>query len=507
MKKSTIICWVLLGIALLMSCDNGEQVALSDGEVSGNIFQLDAVFGDDTNDCSAVAPCQTLARAQSVVQSGDVVLLAAGNYGEFNWELSGDFSDWITWQGIDAADRPVIDQVNLSCTQANCDAYQRFDTIEIRLPAGPWQYMNVVSSFGNSYVEFIDSEIHSEELYRAARAVVFQPNPGGLPRHLRITNSKVHNVTSGVHFKGSDIVVSDSEFYHMPGSPIGTLAGPLQPYSTNGAWDVTISGNHLYDHAGDYPQEPHYEHYDEPAELHCSAIAIRGHDFVIQGNEIHDFGDCIGIQFYADDVGGVYDIANITISNNFMYDMSNIIQSSGDIDGPIVVEHNTIISSRQDPFWTYTDDSCDRFINPALGNFSKLTFDLDLSATPDGGAGTLVRDNVFLLDFSIGNGTPYHEDYDDPRANWLAERNVIYRDGWRAGEMHPSNPILCATINTGQLPVDYIDQSLFVAPLYDYQHGENCGSEQACDFTPAPGSPLCTMGSNGSFVGAFACNP
>jgi hypothetical protein len=227
MKKSIIISWVLLGIALLMSCDNAEQAARSDGEVSGNVFQPDAVFGDDTNDCSAAAPCQTLARAQSVVQSGDVVLLAAGYYGEFNWELSGDFSDWITWQGIDATDRPVIDQVNLSCTQVNCDAYQRFDTVEIRLPAGPWQYMNAVSSFGNSYVEFIDSEIHSEELYRAARAVVFQPNPGGLPRHLRITNSKVHNVTSGVHFKGRDIVVSDSEFYHMPGSPIGTLAGPL----------------------------------------------------------------------------------------------------------------------------------------------------------------------------------------------------------------------------------------------------------------------------------------
>jgi hypothetical protein len=231
MKKSIIISWVLLGIALLMSCDNAEQAARSDGEVSGNVFQLDAVFGDDTNDCSAAAPCQTLARAQSVVQSGDVVRLAAGSYGEFNWELSGDFSDWITWQGIDATDRPVIDQVNLSCTQVNCDAYQRFDTVEIRLPAGPWQYMNVVSSFGNSYVEFIDSE------------------------------------------------------------------------------------------------------------------------------------------------------------------------------------------------------------------------------------------------------------------------------------MHPSNPILCATINAGQLPVDYIDQSLFVAPLYDYQHGENCGSGQPCDFTPAPGSPLCTMGSNGSSVGAFACDP
>ena len=167
----------------------------------------------------------------------------------------------------------------------------------------------------------------------------------------------VPTVTS---FGNSYLEFIDSEFYHIPGSAIGTLAGPLRPFSTNGAWDVTISGNHLYDQAGGYPQEPHYEYYDEPAELHCSAISIRGHDFVIQGNEIHDLEDCIGIQFYGDDVGGVYDIANITISNNFMYDMSNIFSSPGDIDGPIVVENNTFISNRQDPLWIYADDSCKR---------------------------------------------------------------------------------------------------------------------------------------------------
>ena len=79
--------------------DSAGQIAVSEigeitvGAVSGSIYRLDAVFGDDTNDCSVAAPCQTLTRAQSVVQSGDVVLLEGGNYAKFSWQLSGDFSD------------------------------------------------------------------------------------------------------------------------------------------------------------------------------------------------------------------------------------------------------------------------------------------------------------------------------------------------------------------------------------------------------------------------------
>ncbi len=65
--------------------------------------------------------------------------------------------------------------------------------------------------------------------------------------------------------------------------------------------------------------------------------------------------------------------------------------------------------------------------------------------------------------------------------------------------------MLCDDIDVGKLPKNYVDKKLFVAPLYTYQQGKQCGAGQPCDFRPSTGSALCYSGSNGSFVGAFAC--
>ncbi|MFA5424753.1 MAG: DUF1565 domain-containing protein, partial [Phycisphaerae bacterium] len=72
-------------------------------------YYLDAVNGDDSNSGTSNSPWRTVAKAQSVVQPGDKVILSNGDYDAFtppNSIYDGDATQsladttihWITWQ-------------------------------------------------------------------------------------------------------------------------------------------------------------------------------------------------------------------------------------------------------------------------------------------------------------------------------------------------------------------------------------------------------------------------
>jgi hypothetical protein len=63
----------------------------------GNTYYLDAVNGNDNNN-GTTNPWQTLAKAQSVVTSGDNVILRSGNYGAFTENNAGGRTTWVTYR-------------------------------------------------------------------------------------------------------------------------------------------------------------------------------------------------------------------------------------------------------------------------------------------------------------------------------------------------------------------------------------------------------------------------
>jgi hypothetical protein len=287
----------------------------------------------------------------------------------------------------------------------------------------------------------------------------------------------------------------------MPSTMIGCLAGAMSDTDANSAHTVAIRGNHLHDHQGDYPNEDFYDRFDEPAELHSSIISIRGHHFVIEENEMHNIWDTVGIQLYNDDADGVYDLGHITLRHNLIYDIGpNALHIIGDLDGPIIAEYNTIISSHQDPSWPGSVEPCRRFVNPELG-ITRQTF--NIMEMFEGGEGTIIQNNVLVVDVGIANEA--YENYDAPTAHWDLSYNFIYRTAHPSGDVAPSNTLVCEQIEGATRPPNSRKTAVFQSPQYQYQHGQRCGPGFACDFTPLPGCPLCTMGSDGNHVGANPC--
>jgi hypothetical protein len=274
----------------------------------------------------------------------------------------------------------------------------------------------------------------------------------------------------------------------------------------NSATNVLIENNHLHD-MHFYPSEPCY---NTPgwSTAHASVIGIRGHDWTIRGNHMHDTWSPV-IQLYGDDCGGTYDRGNILFENNLIYDHQGYslfynpgTDSTAFIAGPIVFKHNTIVSGRQDSSWTYSDPAANRF--SADGHIQSLSLNLFPSPpNPYDGIGTIFEDNIFLLASRLGNVN--YQKFDDPSAQWIAQNNLIYVKSWNSGTLASSNFVLADSIKTGVLPADFIDQALFVAPNYTMQHTLTHAPNSPFDLTPKPGSILCTMSTTGGYIGAIPC--
>jgi len=92
-------------------------------------YYLDAVNGNDSNPGSSTQPWKTLAKAQSVVVEGDIVILSSGNYGAFTDTTNR--TDWLIWRA-DTGHAPEFSYITIGNygNQGN-DAYLEFDGIVI----------------------------------------------------------------------------------------------------------------------------------------------------------------------------------------------------------------------------------------------------------------------------------------------------------------------------------------------------------------------------------------
>ena len=450
------------------------------GPSAGTTYYLDAVSGSDLNDgLSQTSPWKTLSKAQSSVSDGDTVLLFSGNYGQFLETISSQRTNWITWKAL-SGQKPVFDGISVTCQSSNCDAYLRFDEITVTVPSGPFNPSLAGADFlGVNFIEILNSKINSTQLYRTSEAVKFSSKAGGALAHdFLIKNSDISNAVSGIRFAGYNISIISNQIHKMPGSPIGALSG------TN-SYNVLISNNHIYDHQGDYPSEPYWSYYDEPAELHSSIVSIRGYNFNISGNNIHDINDSVGIQLYCPEGTVTYLNKNINIEKNLIYDVANVLSICRQ-GGQVNITSNTIISNRQDPSWNQNLDACKRFINPSMGAFSKEVIALDPKQK------AIVKDNVLILGYT-----------NSPNPNISLENNFIYNP-WSSGYSN-TNKLLCKDINLAKLPKNYIDNSLFVKPNFTFAHGLDCKGKASCDFSPKFSSPLCSASGSGEFIGATPC--
>lgn len=476
-------------------------------------YYLDAVIGNDAFSGSSAQPWKTLSKAKAVAASGDSIFLNNGNYGAYTENLgAAGRSNWITYIATAGQTAVTFDYIAVNGLEVN--AYLHFEGIDVLYPAQPTcppsgNAIDITSFKGVNFITLKSCTIHGTNTYDSGGGVLFNHilNPTAAVHDLLVDHCEIYQTGSGVRFSGSKTTIVNCEIHHIHGTMIGNLCGPMSATDLNAANNVLIENNHLYD-MHFYTTEPCY---NTPgwSTAHASIIGIRGRDWVVRNNRIHDTWSP-GIQLYNDDCGGKYDRANLLFENNIYYDNQgfqtfyNPGTSGGSyIGGAVVFRHNTIISGRQDSAWTPLDNPVYRF--KAAGQVQSISLILSSpSVNPYDGNGTVFEDNIFISETGIGNFN--YQAYNDPAAKWIMRNNLIYTKLWNCGILDPTNFIITNNITSGQIPKDYIDNQLFVAPDYSMQHGLTHEAGSSFDLSPKPGSILCTMSSTGGYVGAIACN-
>ena len=298
MKTSIALVFALIALFFYaQSCSKS-----SDDIHIGITYYADAINGDDTNgDGSRQFPFRTIDRAMDTLESGDILLLNNGNYGDvvvgrtagLDWGSDqskiampySKFSDWVT---VKAAPEQTphfntlsIGTLNIPYSgspsqkidfsqKGNCDLYMDFEGIIID---------DGIKIYGSRYVKIADCIINRQ---------------GDL-------NGSVSNMDNkaGIGIQnGRFITVEGNEITHVS---IGIAAG---------SYDLTIKNNEIHHNSHD-------------------GIRIWGGDnWLVEGNKIHDIDDGVtddsGIDWNRH-VDGIQiwplfdDTKNLTIRGNLFY--------------------------------------------------------------------------------------------------------------------------------------------------------------------------------------------
>jgi len=504
-------------------------------------YYLSEINGLDTNTGTRQLPWKTLAKAQSVVQQGDTVLLRNGNYGVFSSNVgSVKNTNWINYMAEIGQDAVRFERIVVTGT--NADAYLNFENIDIHYPA--WTG-NTSFSFGNepniadftgvNFVNFKKCTFHGDNQYETGGAIQFNhvlfdwanATAEKLAVHdLKVDSCDIYNTPTGIRFSGYNINILNNHIYHIHGTLIGQLAGgmgsttAITPVDSNSCRFVLIENNHLNDQRM-FPLELHYAA-NTWGTTHSSVIGCRGADFIIRGNHIHDTYNPL-IQLYGNEplLHGKYDKANLLIENNIIYDHSGlqIIYNPGatveaSIGGPIIFRHNTVISGNQDSNWNNTLSAISRF----RANAAKQTYMLRFCGVPGDtqptgealpfintynydGTDSYFEDNVLICEGNLSNYVK--SPYISPNVKFNYRNNLIYGQVFTSIPLDASNINISDQIAKGKLPKDFIDSQLFLAPNFNKAHGLTYEPGSAFDLSPKLGSILCTMSTTGSYIGAI----
>lgn len=485
---------------------------LSHFSLKAKTYYLNAVTGNDASTGTFAQPWKTLSKSKSFLVSGDSAILYNGNYGAYIENMgSTSRTNWITYIAASGQTAVTLDYINVD--GINVNAYLHFEGLDILYPAQPTcpqsaNAIDITSFTGVNFITLKNCKIHGVRTYDSGGGVYFNHplNPIAAVHDLVVDHCEIFQSGTGIRFTGSKTIITNCEIHHIHGTIIGNLCGPMSSTNLNSANNVLIENNHLHD-MHFYTTEPCF---NTPgwSTAHASIIGIRGRDWIVRNNHIHDAWSP-GIQLYNDDCGGKYDRADLLFENNIFYDNQgyqvfyNPGSSGGSyIGGKIIFRHNTIVSGRQDSSWTLTDNPVNRF--KAGGQVQSIGLILSSpTINPYDGTGTLFEDNIFISETGIGNFN--YQAYNDTTAKWVMRNNLIYTKLWNCGNLDPSNFIITSSIANSKVPKDFIDKQLFVSPNYAKQHGLTHTMGGAFDLSPKFGSMICNMSTSGGYVGAIAC--
>ena len=316
-------------------------------------YYLDAAVVGETGDGSLENPWKTLAQAQAVVVSGDVVNILSGDYGRYS-ENNVIRTDYVIYQAVDGQvvnlDGVSVNNSTLtntylkfmginfkpawvdpcSTSQVGCDDPQYAESTTTTYS----KTADVVNLNNAKYVQIHDSVLEGQNRYLTSTGV-YALNSS----YITIADCTIKNIIHGIRFVG------DSTNNAAIGNHIHGLAGTgLSSHGYQTVSNILFERNHIHD--GLVTNLPDYAPKKEPLSTygyHGSGISIRNGDVTVRGNIIRNTGSSAGIKLYEDESDYIND--NVLIENNLVYDVGSLYAISVAEAGPnVVIRNNTVIA-------------------------------------------------------------------------------------------------------------------------------------------------------------------
>jgi hypothetical protein len=417
---------------------------------SAATYYLDAVNGNDGSDGSSTAPWKTLAKAQSVVTSGDIVKLHTGNYGEYFEYPVVSRTNWITYMA-DTGQTPVFTKITIAKSAPPVDnAYLKFDGINVQHPVytpvddGYWHVDDegapgylVYVKYSN-YCQFLNGHYLGSNKY-ISKGVRFD---GG--SNITIQRCEVSTITGGILSSGgSNINIKNSYIHNMSlGSGISVEGLTAQT--------ILIENNHVAYQRKDV-NDAYYPHNEEPSQVHIgSGIAIRTLYTTIRKNIVHG-GFAQGLKFYP---GTTYH--NMIVENNLFYDTGPIDMVL--IDGAAIIRNNTSIGNIQ-------DERVDTY-NRIVGRYGTNTLNIGFADGFDG-TGVEIYNNICMSQYNLPSPT-------DTNLHFAEDYNIYWREFSTGTGVKGAHSKICVWLTSPGTGLhgyyDYFEATGFSANTAEYTY-------------------------------------
>jgi|GEM_PF-4241161 len=483
--------------------------------ITGNVYYLDAVNGDDINGNGTKAdPWQSIAKTKGVVKSGDGVFLADGNYGHFietrdNKVNRNGYVIFINEEGA----VPLFTHMNLNYTDVDNkikNAYLLFYGLKIQVeavdPAGDaeWQALHPGSTdpfYPDSNQETYKKTLDAVRILYADNIQFINCTIKGSPQNKNLTENAVYmNHTKNIKFESCDISGCQAVFQYNNSQFLDFFYNHLHDMCRScfregkKITDIQIEGNYIHNAEWDFsdPWVPRALNTD----YHGSGIAIKDEKHTIRNNIIHNGWTTSGITTYGGEdnipCSGAYN--NILIENNLIYDIREITAVANFywLGKNVFIKNNTFVGYiRNDASGVYRHYTALNMYSTGYENGSKMD-----------GKGIYIYNNVFA-------GTVF---FNENLWNTINEDNNIYwsvisnKTQYITNESLDSNSKIIVWDTSTNDP--YFISSFFIVPPdlslehHTWQDFRLSASADAVNFGNAVCRPLNSLGSvdNNGFI-------
>ena len=297
-----------------------------------------------------VSTTTQLQTALSSAHGGDTILLASGNYGDF--DASGmSFSSQVTIQSADAAHPAEFRSISVTGSQ-----YLTFENLNVHFTptATTYAWQAALYVNGSSHIEFIHNEVVGglsvNGVLPTATSLDSTQDVIGLPAGRAATvahSSYVQFIDNEINTFDRGIVLQDVTGITITGNDIHDLR--RTPIDGGDVSQTVISGNYLHDlHPWNYGTGDHADFIHIWTVPTSQSGASAG--LVIQGNYIAQGGGEAVIGIYLDDNGNDLGFSGALISGNVIYNgngqgmrLENMINSK--VDGNVLLESSGELKS------------------------------------------------------------------------------------------------------------------------------------------------------------------